>query len=161
MPGSIKNWAVDDRPREKLVSKGAAALSDSELLAILINSGNKNSSAIELAKNVLALGKNNLNELGKLSLHAFTGVNGIGQAKAIIISAALELGRRRYATSSLIKTNIKSSIDIANFLRTKYMDLPYEIFAVVYLKEPLHWRYLVSFMFLIAAVYFMFTKEFG
>jgi len=135
VPGSIKNWAVDDRPREKLIAKGVMTLSDSELVAILISSGNKKESALDLAKKILELGKNNLNELGKLSLHAFTRVNGIGQAKAVIISAALELGRRRYAASSLIKMNIKSSVDIADFLRTKYRDLPYEIFAVVYLNR--------------------------
>jgi DNA repair protein RadC len=135
LPGSIKNWAVDDRPREKLISKGAAALSDSELLAILINSGNKNSSAIELAKNVLALGKNNLNELGKLSIHDLTGIAGIGEAKAITISAALELGRRRNSAASLVKVNIKSSNDIAAYLRIKYKDFQHEIFAVVYLNR--------------------------
>ena len=90
---SIKNWAIDDRPREKLFAKGGAALSDSELLAILINTGSKKKSAVELAKEILWLGKNNLNELGKLSVKDFMKINGIGEAKAITLSAALELGR--------------------------------------------------------------------
>lgn len=134
-PGSIKNWAVDDRPREKLVSKGASALSDSELLAILISSGNKNNSAIELAKSVLLLGKNNLNELGKLSVHELMAIKGIGEAKAIAISAALELGRRRQAATFLTKVNIKSSNDIAAYLQTTCKDYKYEIFAVVFLNK--------------------------
>jgi DNA repair protein RadC len=132
---AIKNWAVDDRPREKLVAKGAAALSDSELLAILINSGNKNTSAIDLARSVLLLGKNNLNELGKLSVHDFMGIKGIGEAKAIALSAALELGRRRQAAASLLKVNIKSSNDIAAYLQTTFKDYQYEIFAVIFLNR--------------------------
>src|SRR5665647_3458828 len=89
---SIKNWAVDDRPREKLLGKGRESLSDSELLAILISTGSKNKSAVELAKEVLALGKNNLDELGKISLKELMTIKGIGEAKAITLSAALELG---------------------------------------------------------------------
>ncbi len=83
LSASIKNWAVDDRPREKLFTKGAIALSDSELLAILINTGNKNKSAVELAKEVLGLGRNNLNELGKLSVNDLMKINGIGEATFI------------------------------------------------------------------------------
>ena len=101
---SIKSWAVDDRPREKLFSKGATALSDSELLAILINTGSKNKSAVELAKEVLGLGKNNLNELGKLSVSDLMKIKGIGEAKAITLAAALELGRRRQASIALLKS---------------------------------------------------------
>src|SRR6476469_4897290 len=92
---SIKQWAEDDRPREKLLLKGAESLSDSELLAILIANGNKEKSALELAKDVLKLGKNNLPELGKLTVKELTKVKGIGAAKAITIVAALEIGRRR------------------------------------------------------------------
>ena len=132
---SIKNWAVDDRPREKLAAKGAGSLSDSELLAILINSGNKNKSAIDLAKSILLLGKNNLNELGKLSVHDLMAIKGIGEAKAIAISAALELGRRRQAATILTKVNIKSSNDIAAYLQTTFKDYKYEIFAVVFLNK--------------------------
>jgi len=112
---SIKNWAIDDRPREKLVLKGAEALSNSELLAILLNNGSKNKSAVELAKEILKLGQDNLNELGKLSLSDFKQVTGIGQAKSIIIAAALELGRRRQASAALEKTTVRSSRDIAQY----------------------------------------------
>jgi DNA repair protein RadC len=132
---SIKNWAVDDRPREKLSLKGAAALSDSELLAILINNGNKEDSAVSLAKKVLQLGNNNLNELGKLSLKELQQIKGIGQAKAITIAAALELGRRRHAASPLNKAVVKSSNEIAQYLRTIIKDFNYEVFAVLFLNK--------------------------
>jgi len=132
---SIKNWAADDRPREKLNTKGPGALSDSELLAILISTGNKNKSAVELAKEVLQLGENNLNELGKLSVIDLMTIKGIGEAKAITLAAALELGRRRQASSSLKKANIKSSNDIAEYLKATLKDYAYEIFAVVFLNH--------------------------
>ena len=132
---SIKNWAVDDRPREKLLSKGAAALSDSELLAILINNGHKERSAVEIAKEILRLGNNNLNELGKLSLKDFQGIKGIGEAKAITIASALEFGRRRQATSALEKTVIRMSSDIAEYLRAIIKDFTYEVFGVMYLNK--------------------------
>ena len=92
---SIKNWAADDRPREKLLTKGRQSLSDSELLAILINTGSGKRSAVQLAKEVLELGGNNLDELGKLTEKELMKIPGIGEAKAITITAALELGRRR------------------------------------------------------------------
>jgi len=132
---SIKTWAVDDRPREKLLAKGATALSNSELLAILLNNGSKNKSAVELAREILKLGSDNLNELGKLSLHDFKQVKGIGQAKSIIIAAALELGRRRQASSSLEKTVVRSSRDIAQYLQITLKDYRYEVFAVVFLNR--------------------------
>ncbi len=132
---SIKNWAIDDRPREKLLTKGAAILSDSELLAILINNGRKDKSAVELAKEVLNLGSQNLNELGKLSLKDFQKIKGIGEAKAITIAAALELGRRRHATAALEKTVIKTSTDIAQYMRTRIKDFGYEVFAVLFLNK--------------------------
>ena len=132
---SIKNWATDDRPREKLLSKGSSALSNSELIAILINNGSKNKSAVELAKEILKLGQDNLNELGKLSLKDFKQVKGIGEAKSIIIAAALELGRRRQATASLDKPVIKSSKDIAQYLQALLKDYAYEVFAVVFLNQ--------------------------
>ncbi len=132
---SIKNWASDDRPREKLLSKGPSALSNSELLAILLNNGSKNKSAVELAKEILKLGKDNLNELGKLSLTDFKQVKGIGQAKSIIIAAALELGRRRHASLALEKPVVRSSRDIASYLQATLKDFNYEIFAVVFLNR--------------------------
>ena len=132
---SIKNWAVDDRPREKLLIKGAAVLSDSELLALLINNGNKEKSAVEIAKDVLQLGGYNLNELGKLSLKELQKVKGIGMAKAITIAAALEIGRRRHASAALEKTVIKTSSDIAQYLRAIIKDFKYEVFAVLFLNK--------------------------
>ncbi|MEP7145304.1 MAG: DNA repair protein RadC [Ferruginibacter sp.] len=132
---SIKNWAVDDRPREKLVAKGPSALSDSELLAILINNGHKERSAVAIAKEILQAGKNNLNELGKLSLKEFQKIKGIGEAKAITIAAALELGRRRQASTYLEKPVIRSSGDLAQYLRANLKDYSYEVFAVVFLNK--------------------------
>ena len=132
---SIKDWAKDDRPREKLLSKTPMALSDSELLAILINNGNKEKSAVALAQEVLQLGKNNLNELGRLSIKDFMGIKGIGEAKAIAIAAALELGRRRQAAAFLEKPQVKSSADIALYLQTLLADYQHEVFAVVFLNR--------------------------
>jgi len=132
---SIKNWAVDDRPREKLLGKGPAALSDSELLAILINNGHKERSAVQIAREILKTGNNNLNELGKLGLKEFQKIKGIGEAKAITIVAALELGRRRQAATYLEKTVIKSSADIAQYLRATIKDFSYEVFGVLFLNK--------------------------
>ncbi len=132
---SIKNWAVDDRPREKLLIKGATALSDSELLAILISNGYREKSAVELAKEILKLGNNNLNELGKHSLATFQKIKGIGEAKAITIAAALELGRRRHASMPLEKMSIRRSSDIAGYVRTMIKDYGHEVFAVVFLNQ--------------------------
>ncbi len=132
---SIKNWAIDDRPREKLASKGAAVLSDSELLAILINNGHKEKSALDIAKDILKMGCNNLNELGKLSLKDLQKIKGIGIAKAITIAAALELGRRRQASDSLEKTVIRTSGNIAQYLRATIKDYSYEVFAVIFLNK--------------------------
>lgn len=132
---SIKNWAVDDRPREKMLNKGPAALSNSELIAILINNGNKEKTAVELAKDILKLGRDNLHELGKLDISDFERVPGIGKAKAVAIAAALELGRRRQATAVLEKTKIRSSKDIAQYLQATLKDLKHEVFAVVFLNQ--------------------------
>ncbi len=132
---SIKNWAVDDRPREKMLNKGATALSNSELIAILINNGSKSKTAVELAKEILKMGRDNLNELGKLTLSDFQQIKGIGKAKAITIAAALELGRRRQAASILDKTTVRSSKDIAEYLQTILKDYTHEVFAVVFLNQ--------------------------
>ncbi len=132
---SIKDWAIDDRPREKLLSKSPEALSDSELLAILINNGTKDKTAVDLAKEVLHLGKNNLSELGKLSVKELMKIKGIGEAKAITITAALELGRRRQAANALEKTVIKESGEIANYLKALLKDHNHEVFAVVFLNR--------------------------
>ncbi|MEJ7737441.1 MAG: DNA repair protein RadC [Chitinophagaceae bacterium] len=132
---SIREWAKDDRPREKLLGKGAMALSDSELVALLLNNGNKYKTAIDLAREILKLGKNNLNELGKLSVKEFMKIKGIGEAKAITVIAALELGRRRQATGFLGKTVVKDSSDIATYLQILLKDYKKEVFAVVFLNR--------------------------
>jgi DNA repair protein RadC len=132
---AIKNWAVDDRPREKLLSKNPAALSDSELLAILINKGYRDKNAIELAREILALGRNDLNELGKLPVKKLMKIRGIGMAKAITVAAALELGRRRQSTLALVKPVVKASRDIATYLQPLLRDYPYEVFGVVFMNR--------------------------
>ena len=132
---SIKNWAVDDRPREKLLAKGRESLSDSELLAILINTGSGKSSAVDLAKKILKLGQDNLDELGKISVKEMMTISGIGEAKAVTLVAALELGRRRTTTSILDKKYVRSSQELATFLKSSLKDHPYEVFAVVFLNR--------------------------
>jgi DNA repair protein RadC len=132
---SIKLWARDDRPREKLLSKGVTALSNSELIAILINHGTKEKSAVEVAQEILRTGKDNLNELGKLSVKELMKVKGIGEAKAISIVAAMELGRRRQATAYREKAVITSSSDVANYLQTLLKDYKHEVFAVLFLNR--------------------------
>jgi len=132
---SIKNWSADDRPREKLLGKGATVLSNSELIAILINKGSRDKSAVDLAKEILKLGSDNLNELGKLTLKDFQCVKGIGEAKAITIAAALELGRRRQVAATLDKPIVQSSKDIAQYLKAMLKDLTYEVFAVLFLNR--------------------------
>ncbi|HEX7845206.1 MAG TPA: DNA repair protein RadC [Chitinophagaceae bacterium] len=131
----IKQWAKDDRPREKLLWSGAENLSNSELLAILIHKGTYQRSAVDLAKEILRLGKNNLAELGKLSVKEFMKIKGIGEAKAITIAAALELGRRRQADLPLNKSVINTSADIANYLQGRLKDLRHEVFGVLYLNR--------------------------
>lgn len=131
----IKQWAKDDRPREKLLLTGAENLSNSELLAILIQKGSKEKSAVDLGKEILRLGKDNLNELGKLSVKELMKVKGIGEAKAITITAALELGRRRQGTGVLDKQIVGSSSDIAKWLQSKLKDFRHEVFGVLYLNR--------------------------
>lgn len=132
---SIKQWAKDDMPREKLLSKGAAVLSNSELIAILINNGSKEKNAVELAKDVLRIGKNNLNELGKLSVKELMKIKGIGEAKAISIVAAMELGRRRQTTAYREKMVVTTSTEVANYLQTLLKDYKHEVFAVFFLNR--------------------------
>ena len=131
----IKQWAKDDRPREKLLLSGAENLSISELLAILIHNGTREKSALDLARDILKLGKNNLGELGRLSVRDLMKVKGIGEAKAITIAAALELGRRRQAISFLDKPYVSNSRDIAEFLKSKLTDMRREVFGVLFLNR--------------------------
>lgn len=132
---SIKHWAKDDRPREKLLLNGAENLSNSELLAILIHNGSREKSAVDLAKEVLKLGKDNLSELGRLSIKELMKIKGIGEAKAITIAAALELGRRRQSANPLQKTIIGTSRDIADYLQARLKDYRHEVFAVLFLNR--------------------------
>ncbi len=132
---SIKNWAPDDQPREKMLHQGAAILSNAELIAILIRTGNKSQSALDLAKEILSNCQNNLNDLGKCSFKDFQKTKGIGITKSVTISAALELGRRRTSMSLLHKISIKSSAEVASFLSEKIRDLSYEVFAILLLNR--------------------------
>jgi DNA repair protein RadC len=132
---SIKQWAKDDRPREKLLNHGPAHLSDSELLAILLHHGTRDKSAVDLAKEIMHLGKNNLNELGKLTVKELMKIKGIGEAKAITIAAALEIGRRRQAGSYLQKPKVTTSRDSANYLQSLFQDYNREVFAVAFLNQ--------------------------
>ena len=132
---SIKEWAKDDRPREKLLLNGPESLSHSELIAILIGHGTREKSALDLAKDILQLSKNNLPELSKLTVKEFMKVKGIGEAKAITIVAAMELGRRRQALASREKAIITISADVATYLQTLLKDHRREVFAVLFLNR--------------------------
>jgi DNA repair protein radc len=132
---NIKNWAAEDRPREKLLLKGTAALSDAELMAILIGSGTAKISAVDLSKKILQQVGNDLNELARLSVKDLMKVKGIGEAKAITIIAALEIGRRRKNHSSDEKPKISSSQDAFDLLKENLMDLPHEEFWVLLLNR--------------------------
>jgi len=132
---SIKNWAEDDKPREKLMLKGKTALSDAELVAILIGSGSRNESAVGLSKRILASVDANLNALGKLSLKQLMDFKGIGEAKAVTIMAALELGRRRRAEESVELYKITSSKVVFEIMQPIIGELPHEEFWVLYLNN--------------------------
>ncbi|MDR0791971.1 MAG: DNA repair protein RadC [Chitinophagaceae bacterium] len=133
---AIKNWAEDDRPREKLVNKGAAALSNAELLAILINNGTKEQSAVDVSKNLLNALNNNLNRLGQLSVKELLKLKtkGIGTAKAVTIAAALELGIRRDAEEKK-KFIIETAKDAAAYLKAHLQYLQQENFVVLFLNQ--------------------------
>ncbi|MFZ4106531.1 RadC family protein [Flavobacterium sp.] len=131
----INQWAEDDRPREKFLLKGKSALSDSELLAILIGSGSRNESAVQLCQRILALASNNLNQLGKLSVQHLMEFKGIGEAKAISIAAALELGRRRRNEDVLELDKITSSKAVFQIMQPIIGELLHEEFWVLYLNN--------------------------
>jgi DNA repair protein RadC len=132
---NIKSWAAEDRPREKLLLKGKAALSDAELIAILLGTGTASLSAVDVAKNILQFVNNDLNELAKLSVKDLMKVKGIGEAKAISIVSALELGRRRKDLLIEERPKISSSTDIYDLLKSDLLDLPYEAFWIVLLNR--------------------------
>jgi DNA repair protein RadC len=132
---SIKNWSEDERPREKMQQKGASALTDAELLGILIGSGTVKRSAVDLARDILELAKNNLRELGRLNIQELQKVNGIGEARAITICAAMELGRRRQMSEGLERPAIQKSRDAADIVMPMLQDLNHEEFCVLYLNH--------------------------
>lgn len=132
---TIKSWAEEDRPREKLASKGKRSLTDAELMAILIGSGNKNESAVELSKRILLACENSLNLLGKLNIQELSKFKGIGEAKAITIIAALELGQRRKDSPTLKKSPITSSGDVYQLIASQFADLNHEEFWMLLLNR--------------------------
>jgi len=131
----ITDWAVEDRPREKLYQKGTSSLSDAELLAILIGSGTRKKSAVDLGRELLSLVSNNLNTLGKLGISDLTKIHGIGQARAVTIAAALELGRRRRLADMPETPQIKCSRDVFDLVSPSLSDLPHEEFWILFLNR--------------------------
>lgn len=132
---SISQWAEDDRPREKLLRQGRRALSDAELIAILIGSGSRNESAVELSKRILKESDNDLNKLATLLVEDLCDFKGIGIAKAVSVVAALELGRRRKETPEAVKKQITSSQDAFEVLRSQYADLNHEEFWILLVNQ--------------------------
>lgn len=131
----IAHWSEDDRPREKLINKGKTALSDAELVAILIGSGSRNETAVGLSQRILLSVGNNLTGLGKLSLPQLTSFRGIGEAKAITIAAALELGRRCRQQETAALTKIASSQSVFEIMQPVIGELPHEEFWILYLNN--------------------------
>src|SRR5690554_5975713 len=132
---NIKDWAVEDRPREKLLSGGARSLSDAELLAILISSGNLNETAVELSRRILGSVNNNLNELARRGIDYLKSFKGIGEAKAVAIIAALELAKRRKEAEVFVNRKITCSRDAADYFMPLLGDLPHEEFWVMLLDR--------------------------
>jgi len=132
---SIKNWSEADRPREKFIEKGKKTLTDAELMAILIGSGNRNESAVGLCKRILASADNNLNKVTRLGVKQLTKFNGIGEAKAITIIAALELGRRQQSQEIPIQPVITASKDVFTYMQPLLGDLNHEEFWVLFLNN--------------------------
>lgn len=134
---TIKEWNADDRPREKMLAKGIGALSDAELLAILISTGTKSQSALDLARAVLSSADNNLHLLGKRDISDLIKIGGIGEAKAVTIMAALELGRRR-SNADLESVEVKGGSVVFNIMQPIIGDLPHEEFWVIFLNRRNH-----------------------
>ena len=132
---SIKQWSEADRPREKLLEKGKKSLTDAELMGILIGSGSRNESAVSLCKRILASVDNNLNEISRLNVAQLTKFKGIGEAKAITIVAALELGRRQQTQDIPIQPVITGSHDVFNYMQPLLGDLHHEEFWVLFLNN--------------------------
>lgn len=132
---SIKNWAADDRPRERLLQKGVKSLSDAELIAILLGSGSRELSAVDLARKVLRMADNNLSALAKKSLTDLVSLHGIGEAKAVTIIAAMELGRRSKTAELGEKPQLLSSAEVFHLIRSELGDLQHEEFWVLFLNR--------------------------
>jgi len=132
---NIKEWAVEDRPREKMLSNGPRSLTDAEIIAILIGSGNTKETAVELSKRILASTDNNLNDLGRKGIDYLKTFNGIGEAKAVSIVAALELGKRRKEADVFNKNKITGSKDATDFFQPLLGDLNHEEFWVMLLNR--------------------------
>lgn len=132
---NILKWAEEDRPREKLLLKGKSALSDAELIGILIGSGTRSMSAVDLSRIILKEVNNNLNELAKLNVHDLQKFKGIGEAKAISIVSALELGRRRKESEPQKKAGITCSRDVYDLMKPELMDQPHEEFWIIILNR--------------------------
>ncbi len=132
---SIKNWIEDERPREKMQQKGPGALTDAELLAILISSGTARRSALDLARDVLGLVNNGLGEIGKLNIQELRKIKGIGPARAITIAAALELGRRRQLSETPDRVSVSNTATAAKLIMPHLRDLTHEVFYVLYLSH--------------------------
>lgn len=135
---TIARWAEEDRPREKLMQNGPGVLSDSELLAILIGSGSTRESAVSLMQRILADCGNNLNTLGKMSLHELMRYNGIGEAKAVTILAACELGKRRHATPAAVRPDLGSASAAYEYMLPKMQDLDVEEAWVLLMNQRFH-----------------------
>jgi len=131
----ITDWAAGDRPREKLIEKGTSSLSDAELLGILISSGTKDKSAVDLGRELLCMANNNLNNLAKLSVSDLRRLHGIGPARAVTIAAALELGRRRKMAEVQDTIQIRASKDVADIFQPLLSDLSHEEFWILYLNR--------------------------
>ena len=131
----INTWGLDDRPREKLRMKGAGQLTDAEILAIIIQNGTKEKTALELGIELMQRCHNKLADLARFSIKELMKTKGIGMAKAIAIQSALELGRRRQASDHLVSDVVSNSASIAKYLQARLMDLPHEVFAVVFLNR--------------------------
>lgn len=132
---TIKFWAEDDRPREKMILKGRSALSDAELLAIILGSGSRHQTAVELAQELLISSENDLSRFSKLSLNELQKFKGVGEAKAVSVLAALELGRRRKDTDTVRRTKLTSSQQVYQHMRSYLQDLQHEEFYVLLLNR--------------------------
>ena len=135
MATSIKQWAISDQPREKLLHLGSKSLSEAELIAILMRVGTRNKSAVDVAKELMGKYDNSIAAISKLSVHELMKIKGIGEAKAISIAAAMELGRRRVTENAMQKTQIASSVDAYDLIHSRMRDLNHEEFWIILLDR--------------------------